>query len=448
MNFEVLWNYVINNQFLTGLTGATVLGAVLYQIRTVPQKLRFLFERLVTLKLTVISHDATFLWIEKWLVKQPYAKKMRETILRISKGDDVDDNSPVAQIFNTGLNSEKKDSWILVPGENYHWFFWNKRLVIVHRRSDASVNSGGVDSRRGGGLFPKTEYIDITIFSRSISLLPKLVQEAYELVIENSKKVEIMIWVESWWARAEGKEPRDINSIILPEGQMERILEDINKFSAAKEWYKERGVPYRRGYLFSGPPGTGKTSLVSAIAGYVKRPICILSLNSTRSDDSLMSAIREAPANAIIVMEDIDCAGASLTREKSVSNSPFEEEESGVSKLSKSIMGSVSKAGLLNALDGIMTPEGRIFIMTTNYPEKLDPALIRRGRADVHEKFELLSGNDQVRMAKKFYSQDIEFEPLPRPITPATLQGVFLEFSEDPVGARKFLEENIESVVK
>jgi chaperone BCS1 len=93
----------------------------------------------------------------------------------------------------------------------------------------------------------------------------------------------------------------------------------------------------------------------------------------------------------------------------------------------------VSKAALLNALDGITTPDGRIFIMTTNYPERLDAALMRPGRADVHETFGYFEAAEQIQMAQRFFD---DFIPLPFAVSPAEMQAAFMQFHNDSEAAR------------
>ena len=111
----------------------------------------------------------------------------------------------------------------------------------------------------------------------------------------------------------------------------------MKRFQQSPSWYKEKGVPYRRGYLLYGPPGSGKTSFTQAIAGAMKLHICYLNLSGdTLDDDMLNRALNDAPSDSIILLEDIDGI--------------FVERES-VSKQHKGRR--VTFAGLLNALDGV-----------------------------------------------------------------------------------------------
>jgi mitochondrial chaperone BCS1 len=119
--------------------------------------------------------------------------------------------------------------------------------------------------------------------------------------------------------------------------------------------------------LLYGPPGTGKTSFTQAIAGACGLHICYLNLaGGNLNDDSLNTLLNSTEVNSIILLEDID---AIFQGRESVQ----EKRDGGQS---------VTFSGLLNALDGVRSQEGRILIMTTNHKDKLDPALLRPGRAD------------------------------------------------------------------
>jgi len=149
----------------------------------------------------------------------------------------------------------------------------------------------------------------------------------------------------------------------------------------------DKGVPYRRGYLLHGPPGTGKTSFTQAIAGALKLNICYLNLsNGNMDDDGLNRALNNAPSQSIILLEDID--GIFVARES----------------VNQGRDGGVSFSGLLNALDGVRSQEGRILFMTTNHREKLDPALMRPGRADFHAYLGNASFNQMKGLFLRFYS--------------------------------------------
>lgn len=140
--------------------------------------------------------------------------------------------------------------------------------------------------------------------------------------------------------------------------------------------YITRGIPYRRGYLFHGPPGTGKTSFISALAGHFGYSVCMLSLSErTLDDERLAYLLSNAPPNSFIVLEDVDAAFVSRDLYENSQHKAYEG------------MTRVTFSGLLNALDGVASSEERILFMTTNHLNRLDPALIRPGRIDVQSLF-------------------------------------------------------------
>lgn len=183
--------------------------------------------------------------------------------------------------------------------------------------------------------------------------------------------------------------------------------------------YVTRGIPWRRGYLLHGAPGTGKTSLVRALASELGLDLCIVNLTSSRlGDDGLATLMASAPPQAILLMEDIDAIF--VGREKA------------------DAAPGLSFSGLLNAIDGVYAQEGRILVMTTNHKERLDPALIRPGRIDRHFEIGLAGEAEAVAMARAFYPDDPEMAPAVakalagRRITPAALQACLLAVESRP----------------
>ncbi|KAH7201217.1 P-loop containing nucleoside triphosphate hydrolase protein [Fusarium oxysporum] len=167
------------------------------------------------------------------------------------------------------------------------------------------------------------------------------------------------------WTKLALRASRSLGTLAIDSKIREDLLADINRYLQADsmKYYHKRGIPYRRGYLFHGPPGTGKTSLVHVIASVFGLPIFCLSLCAMAlTDDSLISLTTNLPRRGILLIEDIDSAG--LLRTSSGS-------EHGV-----------TLSGYLNATDGFSAPEGHILVITTNNRDSLDPAILRPGRVD------------------------------------------------------------------
>lgn len=405
MDYSQIVDSVLHNQVVTGLSFTALLGGVAYQLRNVPRLIRGGFLRFLTVELTVTSTDSVFDWMDRWLAQQPYAKRAKILTLR--------SHEEQRDFITTGTT---ETSWAVSPGAGLHIFWWRSRPVFLERHF--LNKDGDSDGRRSKPI----EIMHLRTIGRSQSVIRRLIGDVRSFAL-NQDMVSIRVWADHYWNSIRGKTVRPLDTIILRDGQIERIVTDLEWFAESQQWYAQRGIPYRRGYLFSGSPGTGKTSLVMALAGHFNKPICVLSLNAVMDDPSLFSAFNDAPANAIILIEDVDCAFPAQSRQDEKENS-----------------GGVTKAGLLNAIDGITTPDGRVFIMTTNYPERLDPALVRPGRADVHERFDYLGPKEQCRMAARFYTTP--FVPLPYAVSPAVLQSVFMLHPDNPQDAHAALVDN------
>jgi mitochondrial chaperone BCS1 len=157
------------------------------------------------------------------------------------------------------------------------------------------------------------------------------------------------------------------------------LFADLDRFLKSRDLYRQRGIPWRRGYLLYGPPGTGKSSLIQAIASHYDRQLVSLSLTDM-DDSALLRAWSEITATSIVALEDID--------------SVFEGRKP---------LGELSFSALLNTLDGAGAVEGSITILTTNHREQLDPALIRPGRCDREFELGYLSTETCAKMFGCFF---------------------------------------------
>jgi mitochondrial chaperone BCS1 len=163
-------------------------------------------------------------------------------------------------------------------------------------------------------------------------------------------------------------------------------------------------VPYHRGYLFYGPPGTGETSLVSAVAARFGMSIYMITLGDF-SDKSLMKAIQHVPSNSAILFEDIHCMRTGKTRPDAETREkqPWPEKSKAESGPVEHL--GVTLSGLLNVLDGFHAPENVLFIMTTNHIEALDPALLRPGRIDYRPPMSIASKEQKIGLYQRFFPE-------------------------------------------
>ncbi|KAL4938915.1 P-loop containing nucleoside triphosphate hydrolase protein [Aspergillus oleicola] len=202
------------------------------------------------------------------------------------------------------------------------------------------------------------------------------------------------------WSSVASRPCRDISTIIIDQQKKQTILRDVNEYlhPHTRQWYANHGIPYRRGYLFSGPPGTGKTSLASAIAGVFGLDIYVLSLQDpTMTETQFTRLFAEVPTRCVVLLEDVDAAG--LNRGDLAPT----KDTNQLAQSTNANSSSISLSGLLNAIDGVSSHEGRILIMTTNMPQDLDRALIRPGRVDLHIRFQLPSREELRELFLSLY---------------------------------------------
>merc|ERR1719240_1237711 len=216
------------------------------------------------------------------------------------------------------------------------------------------------------------ETLTLSAWGGQTDPLKQLIDDALHASFEEeADELTVFVLNDMWggsWEKALSKKPRAIDSVILDRDLAASLLADAREFLSSSGWYSSVGIPYRRGYLLYGPPGCGKTSFCQALAGALKLDVCMLTLTNKNLDDNgLAECLRDAPANAIVLLEDVDAVFVDRA---------LQHEGGGRGA-------GVTFSGLLNALDGVASQEGRLFFMTTNHIEKLDAALIRPGRCDL-----------------------------------------------------------------
>lgn len=216
---------------------------------------------------------------------------------------------------------------------------------------------------------------------------------------------------------------RGIDQVILRAGQREEIISDLQLFLDSKDKYTSFGIPYHRGYLFYGPPGTGKTSFVNALANEMGLDLYVLNLDSVKTEAKLLEMLSSTSKKkqSILLIEDID-------RFKLLSDKEIKDQH-------------ISLSVLLSAFDGLATPSGLILIMTTNHIDRLDEALIRSGRIDVKQKFDLLDHDHLLDLYSKFYGVELTGIPDKVSVSPADIVEVFKKNFTDPQGAAKVIRE-------
>lgn len=251
--------------------------------------------------------------------------------------------------------------------------------------------------RSFNALYPalNNNNITITVYTKPAV---KMLKELFEQFLLASEAATAKIYIADRygdWGQTKRAPTRDISTVVLPDGITEKLLGDVDTFLSSKDFYRKHGLPYHRGYLFSGPPGTGKTSLSEALAVHIGYSLAYLPLSTVEDDATLNELLAALPARTVLVIEDVDTLSSTRTRK--------EDQDDPIK--------GVTLGGLLNNLDGMLTPEGMIVVMTTNHPDRLDPALTRPGRVDFRVEMSYLTQEQLENLFHTFTST-----PLPADI--------------------------------
>lgn len=383
------------------------LGAGLAILRqTVVKGSRFAYRQLLV-DLEIPSKDRSYGWFLEWMSTYPGRSSRHLSI-----------NTTVKQHDNGSMSTR----FDLVPGPGKHLVRYKRAFMLVNRE-----RSGRLMDLTSGTPF---ETITITTLYRDRTLLQEMLQEAQQraMKVQEGKTVIYTSFGPEWRPFGQPRRKRTLESVILAAGVKERLVGDVRDFLESGRWYYDRGIPYRRGYLLYGPPGSGKSSVIQALCGELDYNICILNLSeATLTDDRLNHLMNHVPERSILLLEDIDAA---FNERKQVG------EEQGYHS-------GVTFSGLLNALDGVASADERLIFMTTNHPEKLDGALIRPGRVDYKELIDNATKYQIEEMFKRFYEGEDEkcrefikaVEGIGGRVSTAELQGLFVYNKRDPQGA-------------
>ena len=252
--------------------------------------------------------------------------------------------------FKVGFSDKKKTQ--LPTGEEFSYEFYQKGEPV-----SASLSG------------PKIFKV-LKLFSTEKSTLKKIIANVYNFHKQHNAEDKIIIFSQSisgnnkGWKMVGKQFNREIDSVF--HDQKEKIINDIEEFLASENDYRKYGIPYKRNYLFYGPPGGGKTSMITAIASKYKQNIYLLSVKKYIEDDLLKKLINSIPVSGFLVIEDID--------------SMLDDDS-----------GSKNFSSLLNILDGLARKHCLITFLTTNNRSKLGPILTRPGRIDFIEEFPLMT---------------------------------------------------------
>ncbi|XP_010048621.1 LOW QUALITY PROTEIN: AAA-ATPase At5g57480 [Eucalyptus grandis] len=264
--------------------------------------------------------------------------------------------------------------------------------AVTQRQSQPSSWRSVPDEKRGFTLRIKKRDKDLILNS----YLDHIMDKANDIRRNNQER---LIYTNSRGSESRGrpweavpfKHPSTFDTLAMDPEKKRDIMEDLRDFAAGQAFYQRTGRAWKRGYLLYGPPGTGKSSMIAAMANFLGYDIYDLELTEVPSNTELRKLLMKTSSKSIIVIEDIDCS-VNLSNRSKAPKAPPPQSYSAPDASNAASGGkdwnnnTMTLSGLLNFTDGLWSCCGseRIFVFTTNHIDKLDPALLRSGRMDMH----------------------------------------------------------------
>jgi hypothetical protein len=321
-----------------------------------------------TYALQVSSHDDLYPEIHRWLLARMPERDRRSLTATTS------DRSHLGQ--SVGPSGEDQ------PPASVRYLYDGAatvRIALQGQPIDVSISR---DERPSPGKWAKPD--DHIVFTaHSVEGQRAVMGTIEQLAREQTTSGDPWLYVAApWggWNRTARIGMRDPSTVVLAPGLMERLSADLATFLESEARYARIGAPWHRGYLLHGPSGTGKSSTVQAIASAHRLDVYYLPLGDLDSNTNLAQLVAGIKGRSVLLIEDIDISRAATTRDDQPER--------------------VSLQGLLNSLDGALTPHGLIVFATTNDRSMLEAALTREGRFDLHAEIGYLTDEQLARLVE------------------------------------------------
>ena len=371
----------------------TIVGWIL---RNLPRRFVGFIRQQSTTHIALLSSGAgtaelQYFSFQQWFVERGFLKYSRH----------------IAVESNHGNSSSHDHTMLIAPGNGVHFFIWRRRLCwLVKSRVEQNGTTNEI-----------THELTVTMVGRSKDLLIEMVKE-FRWVPKPDIAYMYYPDRDGTWRSSHPIAPRSIDTVLLNENVKEDLLHSIEWFLNNRQWFEDRGFPYRLIMVLEGPPGTGKSSLLRALATHFKRSLCLLDLTNVGSE-KFSAALRKSIKRSFVLMEDFDGIPATTLVLEEVADENLR------------VTSGLSRTAFLQGLDGVDVLDGQIVFLTTNHIDKIDPAVLRPERVSQILHIGLLENETIHRYILRMFPDGEDLSHLIfLPITGARLQQLYRRYPE------------------